>query len=499
MDSQTDQNSDQVLDLKKLFKAPDEENLMDDITNPYSLRNWWNSIQALDIDSYKERAKLYYRALYFLPGSYKLWYNFLHESTENCARYPVTNKRYEFINKLFEKSLIYMNKMPRIWLEYAKFMEKQQMISRTRQIYERALSSLPITQHDLVWNPYVAWIESLESIDLIKAVYRRYLKYAPQFTDKYINILLDYKEIQEAVEMYLKILEEDNYELWMQLCEIISKNPTKLNLPNAEEIIRHGIRKYTDEVGKLWICLADYNTRLGNFEKAREIFEEAIASVTTARDFGIVYNAYLNFEETIIEKDAEYTEYDTQYEEQIDDLIDSTLNAIDERKDDEQLSSIDKQMMTEQDEENYKYHKLESLIERREFLLSNAVLRQNPSNVHEWLQRIALCENDDELKLQTYLEAIFQINPLEAYGKASKIWINFARFYEDHSDLKNANEIYKRAIKVTFRNMDELATIYCSWAEMHFRHKNYESALLILHNACNSKREKGQHKKERDN
>ena len=81
---QENTGKDQGLDLKKLFKAPDEENIMDDITNPYSLRNWWNSIQALDVENYKERAKLYYRALYFLPGSYKLWYNFLRESIENC-------------------------------------------------------------------------------------------------------------------------------------------------------------------------------------------------------------------------------------------------------------------------------------------------------------------------------------------------------------------------------------------------------------------------------
>ena len=380
-----------------------------------------------------------------------------------------------------------MNKMPRIWLEYCKFMGRQKLITQTRQTYERALTSLPITQHEVIWSAYTSFVESLELIELIKNVYRKYIKYAPNHIEKYINILLEYGEVQEAVEMYIKILDDDNYELWMQLCEIISKNPTKLNLPNAEEIIRHGIRKYTDEVGKLWICLADYNTRKGNFEKAREVFEEAIASVTTARDFGIVYNAYINFEETIVLNNAEQNEIDTELEDHNDQLIDDLLNGIEERKDEQQLSDIDKNIIPTQVEEDYKYHKLETLIQRREFLLSNAVLRQNPSNVYEWLKRIALCDNDNELKIQTYLEAIFQINPLEAYGKASRIWIEFANFYEQNDGLKNANEIFKRAIKVTFKSMDELASIYCAWAEMHFRNKNYESALLILHSACSSK------------
>ena len=73
----------EILDLKKLFKAPDEETHMDGITDPHNFRSWWNAIHALDPEDYKERAKLYYRALYFLPGSYKLWYNFLIESKDN--------------------------------------------------------------------------------------------------------------------------------------------------------------------------------------------------------------------------------------------------------------------------------------------------------------------------------------------------------------------------------------------------------------------------------
>jgi pre-mRNA-splicing factor SYF1 len=459
----------EVLDLKKLFKAPDEENLMDGITNPYSLRSWWNSIQALDPEDYKERAKLYYRALYFLPGSFKLWFNFLTESIKNCKRYPIHSKRYQIINTLFEKSLVYMNKMPRIWLDYCKFLGSQKLISQTRETYDRALVSLPLTQHDIVWKKYVFWVKSLENLPMIKNVYKRYLKFSPNATEEYIDILLDNGDVQDAVEMYVRIMNDENYhskkglsqyQLWMQLCELISKHPDKLDLPNAERIIKHGIRKYTDEVGKLWICLADYNTRKGMFEKAREIFEQAIANVVTARDFSIIFNAYMNFEETVIEKDAEFTENDTEFEDQLDKLIDQSINTIPDRKDEEQLCNMSKTTIIEQDEEDYKFFKLENLIQRRPFLLSNTNLRQNPSNVYEWLNRVKLCNDDDQMMIQTYLEAIFQIDPQLAYGKASKVWIEFASFYEKHDDITNANEIYKRAVKIEYKNMDELASVY---------------------------------------
>ena len=31
---------------------------------------------------------------------------------------------YEVVNGLYEKALVYMNKMPKIWLEYSKFLGK---------------------------------------------------------------------------------------------------------------------------------------------------------------------------------------------------------------------------------------------------------------------------------------------------------------------------------------------------------------------------------------
>ena len=63
------------------------------------------------------------------------------------------------------------------------------------------------------------------------------------------------------------------------------------------------------------------------------------------------------------------------------------------------------------------------------------VLRQNPNNVYEWLNRIKLCQDDTYLAIKTFTEAIQTIDPLEAFGKASKIWISFAQFYEDYKEL----------------------------------------------------------------
>lgn len=49
-------------------------------------------------------------------------------------------------------------------------------------------------------------------------------------------------------------------------------------LPQVDAIIRSGLSRFTDEVGKLWCRLADYYIRLGHFERARDVYEEALTS-----------------------------------------------------------------------------------------------------------------------------------------------------------------------------------------------------------------------------
>ena len=83
----------------------------------------------------------------------------------------------------------------------------------------------------------------------------------------------------------------------------------------VDPIIRGGLRRFTDMIGQLWCSLADYYIRAGHFEKvwaphtpshphtltqARDIYEEAIQTVTTVRDFSQVFDAYVQFEESMI-------------------------------------------------------------------------------------------------------------------------------------------------------------------------------------------------------
>ncbi len=93
---------------------------------------------------------------------------------------------------------------------------------------------------------------------------------------------MKHDQLEEALSLYIAIIDDDGYvspkgktkyQLRMELCEFLSKHPARTQhlssfqftgdptMANPEKIIRHCIRLYTDEVGKLWIHLADYYTR----------------------------------------------------------------------------------------------------------------------------------------------------------------------------------------------------------------------------------------------
>ena len=106
---------------------------------------------------------------------------------------------------------------------------------------------------------------------------------------------------------------KSNHALWHELCELVSKNPDKVKSLNVDAIIRSGLRRYTDQVGHLWNSLADYYIRAGLFERARDVYEESIQTVTTVRDFTHVFDAYAQFEELSLSKKMEEMQEKYQY------------------------------------------------------------------------------------------------------------------------------------------------------------------------------------------
>lgn len=50
----------------------------------------------------------------------------------------------------------------------------------------------------------------------------------------------------------------------------------------------------------LWNSLADYYIRAANFPRAHDVYEEAVNTVVTVRDFSQVFDAYAEFMESMV-------------------------------------------------------------------------------------------------------------------------------------------------------------------------------------------------------
>lgn len=524
---------------------PDDDDLIYEeeiLRNPFNLKMWLRYIDARKSSSNKKRFLLYERALQALPGSYKvrnqakftyvirsiildsaihhlefsqvkiidmhdhhhkkiteslshthpntyplqLWQRYLLERRASVRGLPMNHPEIESLNHVYERAMVYMHKMPRIWMDYLEYLTDQKFITRTRRAFDRALMSLPVTQHDLIWVLYLKFATQPGiPVETAMRVYRRYLKLEPSHIEEYIAYLLSKhkwgeaaKRLADAVndETFRSLEGKSRHSLWLEMCELITKHPDDCRGLKVEAILRSGIRRYTDEVGTLWAALAEYFTRRGMFEKARDVYEEAITSVMTVRDFSLVFDALTQFEEALIA---------AKMEEGIEDEEEEEIAAPDVEDHAVEKKSNGTEFLLRDDgnDIDLRLARLESLMERRPELLSSVVLRQNPHNVHEWHKRAKLFASDATRQILTYTEAVKTVDPAIAVGKPFTLWVAFAKLYERHGDLDNARIVFEKALQAPMSYADDVASIWTEWIEMELRHKNFKMAMELARRA----------------
>jgi pre-mRNA-splicing factor SYF1 len=83
--------------------------------NPYNLKAWWNFLTYKKESSPVSRYVIYERSLKFLPRSYKLWHAYLQERSATLVNKCITDKGFSILENTYERALVNMYKMPRIW------------------------------------------------------------------------------------------------------------------------------------------------------------------------------------------------------------------------------------------------------------------------------------------------------------------------------------------------------------------------------------------------
>ncbi|KNC48691.1 uncharacterized protein AMSG_00468 [Thecamonas trahens ATCC 50062] len=460
----------------------------DVVTEPYSLRAWLRYLKHKRSAAAEARDALYERALAALPGSYKMWRRYLTERVQRVRSFPVTADQWAAVGNVFERALVFMHKMPRMWLCYLEFLFAWHAVSRVRPVTDRALQALPITQHARIWEPVLEYVSGLAVPIPATGVslWRRYLNIAPARREDYVEYLMAVEHYDEAAKELVVLLDtaasdsdaaeaitKPRHELWLLLCSLISEHAPELKSIPVEAILRTGVTQFSDQVGTLWTSLGDYFIRLAQFDKARDVYEEGMAAVTTVRDFTLVFDAYVQFEDA---------------------MLSTKLQMLDEARAKAEAGAgggsgngaLDRDLVELDADLQLRFERYQHLIDRRPLLVNAVLLRQNPSNVHEWLKRVELYKaaQDGVNVVDTYTRALEAVEPATAAGPLHELWIGFASFYElAGQDADAARAIYERAVAADAASVDSLVAIWLAYAEFEGRVGRYDAALALLQRA----------------
>jgi len=431
---------------------------------------WYSYLKARQSSSVTVRSLIYNKALKDAPRSYKLWILYLKENEKT-----IVDGHSKFDSTIFtqicynyERALLSMSKMPLLWIEYLRFRNFRINKTSMRRIFDRALQALPIGQHQRIWTLYLKFLRFYGyPHETIKRLYTRYLLLREDKIEEYVIYLKNVGDWNKATNTLLTIIVTESfqsmeaktlYQLWIELCDIVTKHQTNLLPAQVETLIRSGISNFNLEEGRMWVSIADYYVRQGYFERARDLYEEGLAEATTIKDFNIIFDAYALFNQSILK-------------------LKFNLSHNDSKRAKGLATSMLKENEIELDICRVNF---EHLMKRRPYQLSSVILCQNPSNVFEWMKRIQLFTNQPRRQISIFLEALSAVDPHYAIGKISSLWCAFANFYEIHHDISNARLIFSKAVSVSYPTLNDIVDVYCKWVEMELRHDKKKVAQKIL-------------------
>lgn len=434
---------------------------------PYSVRSWLRYIEHKQI--YVEKVPdshvfvLYERAVKTLPGSFKLWKNYIEWSKIRLLNLDGAHREKEILRMLgvFKRGLQTLHKMPRLWIEYLAHLlnHVSHRVGLIRETFDAAIQSLPVQQHSRIWEHYLPWADEIGG-EIAAYVYQRYIKIDLTKLPKLIAVLIEMEEYDTAAKQLKKAIDVhlDNgystYELFDQLCDLAVEHPESITSVKVEEILRASLLRHPLNSAKFWISLARYWISKGRLEKARSIFDEALRTVLTLRDFCQIFETFVEYEEKVV------TEH---------------MNLIEELK----TQGIEEEVLKCTFNVDIRLARLERLIDDRAFLVNDVMLRQNPNNVLEWLKRAELFKNQKEVE-QVFRLGALKINAKETLGNYDVFWFAFVKLYEDQNELESCISVFEQAVLIDFKTVKELSNVWIEYAEFYIRQNQIDNAFEVL-------------------
>ncbi|GAU33526.1 hypothetical protein TSUD_386710 [Trifolium subterraneum] len=389
-----------------------------------------------------ENDLVYEQELLRNPFTLKLWWRYLMAHSESPFK-----KRFV----IYERGLKALPGSYKLWQAYLRErLEIVRSLPITHSMFEalnNAFERALVTMHKMptIWILYVQTLMNQKLVTRTRRTFDRALCALPptqhdRIWDQYLFFVTQKViPIETSLRVYHRYLQYDpnhiedyinfliNSSLWQEAAERLA---LVLNNDTRKGKTKHTLWKFSHEVGRLWTSLAEYYIRRGLHEKARDVFEEGMSTVVTVRDFSVIFDSYSQFEESMLAYEME----------------------------DMGLSDEEGELKMESRRMKIFVSNMRTLIRRR----------------------VKLFEGNPTKQILTYTEAVRTVDPMKAVGKPHMLWVDFAKLYEQHNDLANARVIFNKAVQVNYKTVDNLASVWCAWAELELKHKNFKGALELM-------------------
>ena len=194
-------------------------------------------------------------------------------SSLNPARF---HAEYNRVNDFFERSLILLNKMPRIWTDYLSFLLKKCLVTNIRRTFDRALRALPLTQHSPIWALYLPFANSALGETALR-IWKRYIQVHPEDAEEFIELLVGIGIYEEEAQKWIEVLDNpkfrskaggSHFQMWSELCDLLVNHAREIRVRgiDVQKIAPSGIEKFSDQRRKLWTSSGTYWITKGDFE-----------------------------------------------------------------------------------------------------------------------------------------------------------------------------------------------------------------------------------------
>lgn len=113
-----------------------------------------------------------------------------------------------------------MFNMPRIWIDYAEYAAECLQPYLAREVYDKALKTLPVTQHSKVWKSYVQFAIEIcsdeeltkDELELFKnfsfPILYRYVRFEPKFINDLMELAFEIGAVEELISIHKKLLDD---------------------------------------------------------------------------------------------------------------------------------------------------------------------------------------------------------------------------------------------------------------------------------------------------